>query len=124
MGDRTFTPVLLELGICKAIISSLDRIKTKSSELLTEMFWCLNYILDYDEKSVVSVIEQMPKLVSRLTWELEYEGDRLRQSPVNRPIIRILGDLLTVPSAGQYQIAEELIGDERFQTFLISVLLN
>lgn len=62
--------------------------------------------------------------MKRLTAELEFEGDRLQQSPVNRPIVRILGNLLTIPSLPQDQIATDLVSDDHFQTFLISVLFN
>ncbi len=77
LGDRTFTPVMLQNGICKAIFITLEKIKTKSPELLAEMFWTLNYILDYDEMSVIEVLNQIPNVLQRLTIELEYEGDRL-----------------------------------------------
>ena len=98
LSDRSCTPVLIEQGICKAILSNHDKIKTKSPELLAELFWTLNYLLDFDEGCVFTIYQQIPYLVPRLASELEYEGDRLNESPVNRPVIRIIGNLLTIPS--------------------------
>ncbi len=88
------------------------------------MFWTLHYLLNYDETSVHEILSQIPTLVPRLTYELEYEGDRLQQSPVNRPILRIIGNLLTLNSVGQTSIANELMTDEKFQTFLLQVLFQ
>lgn len=75
---------------------SLD-IKQSTAGLLSEMFWTLNYLMDYDEPSVEAVLTQISNLVQRACQELDYEGDRLQESPVNRPIIRIIGNLLTLP---------------------------
>lgn len=65
------------MGLLKAIVSTFDKIKTKSPELLSEMCWTLNYLLDYDEQCVQEVLSQIPNLVERVTPELEYEGSRL-----------------------------------------------
>jgi hypothetical protein len=56
LGDRAITPLLLHNGICKAIYVTLEKIKSKSPELLAEMFWTLNYILDFDEVCVLEVL--------------------------------------------------------------------
>jgi hypothetical protein len=77
LGDRQFTPLLLSLGICKAIQSTLDKIKTKSAELLAEMFYTVHYLLDFDEVCVIEVYKQIPNLVKKITAELEFDGERL-----------------------------------------------
>jgi hypothetical protein len=69
-------------------------------------------------------MSQMPNLISKLTNELDYEGERLIQSPVNRPVIRIIGNLFTIESIPQDLLDNELISNDRFQTFIMSVLLN
>ena len=98
LGDREFAPLLVHMDICKGISNTFDKIKTKSDELMAEMTWTINYLLDYSEECVVQVWHQIPSLIQRLTLELDFEGDRLVQSPVNRPVIRIIGNLLTIPS--------------------------
>ena len=110
------------MGICKAICSTLDKIKVKSPELLAEMFWTIHYLLDFSEDCVVTVLSQIPHLVWKLTQELCYEGEE--RSQVNKPIMRILGNLLSIPCIPQDQLTSELIGSDIFQTFVMSALLN
>ncbi|TNV80522.1 hypothetical protein FGO68_gene17177 [Halteria grandinella] len=124
LSDRQCSQLLIQADICKAIVSTWDRIKTKPQELMSELTWTINYLLDFDEVSVLHVFSQIPHLLKRLTSELEFEGDRLQQSPTNRPIIRILGNLLTIPSLPQDDLVSELVSDDRFQTFMLTVLLN
>ena len=91
--------MMIDAGICRGILISLE-IKSKSPEFLAEIFWNINYLMDFNEECVVKVLEQIPNMVERLCSELDYDDDRLQQSPVNRPLIRIIGNLLTIPFAG------------------------
>lgn len=43
--------------MCKAIQNTFEKVKTKSPELMSEMLWNLNYILDFDEFCVTQVIQ-------------------------------------------------------------------
>lgn len=124
LADREYAIKFIQVGICKALVSTLDRLKSKTQELMTELAWTLNYLLDFDEQCVHQVVIEIPHLVRRLTCELEYEGERLHQSPLNRPIIRVLGNLLTINTLQLEQITSELLSDDKFQTFLLSVLLK
>lgn len=122
LEDRQYTQQLIDMGICKAICSTFEKIKVKPPELLAEMFWTLHYLLDFSEECVLTVVAQIPHLVWKLTQELCYEGDE--RSEVNKPIMRILGNLLSVPSIPQDQLTSELIGSDIFQTFVMSALLS
>lgn len=123
LEDRSYAQQLIDMGICKAICSTIDKIKMKPAELLAEMFWTIHYLLDFSEECVLAVISQIPHLVWKLTQELSYEGGEVR-SEVNKPIMRILGNLLSIPSIPQDQLTSELIGSDIFQTFVMSALLN
>lgn len=76
----------------------MDKVKTKSPDLIAEMLYTIHYLLDFDEACVIEIYKQIPNLVKKITSELEFDGDRLLQSPVNRPILKIIGNLMTIPS--------------------------
>jgi len=67
IADKSLAPALINSGLCKAIVTSLDQIKAKSPEFLSEIFWTLNYLMDFDEHTVLEVFTQIPNLVVKLT---------------------------------------------------------
>jgi hypothetical protein len=77
LSERGLASPLIQFGICKSIKKTFEDIKNKSIELLTEMFWTLNYLLDFDESSVQTILKQIPTLVRNITSQLEYEDERL-----------------------------------------------
>lgn len=64
-----------------------------------------------------AIIQGIPKIMSRITSELD-AGDIA--SPINRPVLRAIGNFLSCDVA----IGQELMYDEKFQTFLLQVLFE
>lgn len=50
MGDYKYRKICIDLGLLKAVLHVLDRTKTKTEELMTEMMWSIYYLINYNEE--------------------------------------------------------------------------
>eukprot|EP00347_Sterkiella_histriomuscorum_P013623 403364010 len=119
IADPKYIIVCIQEGLCKAIVHTMDKIQKKTPELMSELLWCLNYMTNSEDVVIFEILKEIPDIHKRVSSELPYASQQF-DLPFIRPIISIIGNI--VPLRLEY--GHELMYDERFQTFLLTVLFQ
>ncbi|CDW78857.1 importin subunit alpha-2-like [Stylonychia lemnae] len=118
IADFQYNQLCIQQGLCKAINNTIDKVQVKSEDLLSEMLWCLHYLIRNEEQVAQFVCEQIPNLHKKLAAELESSVSIT--SNIVRPIINILGNIIPL----RLEYGHDLMYDEKFQTFILTILFQ
>lgn len=118
MTDVSFNQHCIQQGLCKAIATTIDKVKNKSEELLSELYWSIHYLTRNEEAIASVVCEQIPNLHKKVVSELETTLPIT--STMIRPIISIIGNIIPL----RLEYGHELMYDEKFQTFILTILFQ